>query len=432
MTAPIDLPGAQDTGSADSSPLGSPLVSSTSPPCIPHLPPSPGTAPPPTASILRNPLQPPPSAAAATLAQPQPRAGPSSLLLPNPFKRSDQAQSQPQRKRTPSFTVEVYSPPPPAHFYQHAADQSDGSAPGTPSYSASPPRIALPPPGMRSRSVSPAPSPAPRSPASPSSPGSSAGTLHSPGAGGGAAAGSTTTLSSTGSAGQSVKFAPLPPGRKAHRSNSLSIGVASRAKMIQSQGGAPNVRGARYAGPLQWYEGGPLPEDVYTWKDVQRGVTKLFKRVKGSSASSTVSEPGDAGDRERGRSASVSSAATTSSSGSADEARRMEREAKGKSREIEHIEEAEEEDVEAARPVLDEREDVPATVADEDDGDGGPTFDDEEDDDDDGTSASEVTAPRTPPESDLRDGDLEIERRRVRKGKGVDDAEHRGVRVASA
>ncbi|GAA6048917.1 hypothetical protein JCM3770_007118 [Rhodotorula araucariae] len=443
MTAPIAMPGGEDTGSSDSSPAGSPLVSSTSPPCIPHLPPAPGSAPPPTAGILLNPL-PIPRTKSADSHHGQPRAGPSSFL-PNPFKRADRdhhqpsappAQPQPQpgaqtqRKRTPSFTVEVYSPPPPAHFYQ--ADQH------------SPPRIVLPAPGMRSRSVSPAPSPSARSPTSPGSAASSAGTL-SPIERPDGLGGSTTTLSSIGSGngGQSVKFAPLPPGRRAHRSNSLSIGVASRAKMIQSQGGAPNVRSARYAGPLQWYEGGPLPDDVYTWKDVQRGVTKLFKRVKGAPApaSSTVSDPGDvAGEHDRGRSAAVASSAamaSSSASASADEARLMEREAKGKSREIEHIEEAEEEDIEAARPVLDDREEIPATVPDDDDdeddgdGDGGPTYG-VDDDDDGATSASEVTAPRTPPEGDLRDGDLEVERRRLLKGKGVDAAEHRGVRVAAS
>lgn len=256
--------------------------------------------------------------------------------------------------------------------------------------------------------------------------------------------------------------------------------------MIQSQGGTPNVRSARYAGesrlsfalpsppprrirahspphlagPLAWHEGGPLPEDVYSWKDVQRGVSKLFKRVKGSSASgasngsapSVSSDNGDAdsvsidpGEGAAFRGRSLSTTSTTSSSGSADEARRMEREAKGKNR-IEHIEEAVEEEL-----PEDEREDIPATVDDDDEeedgtGPGGrPRFGGDEDEDDE-TSASEVTAPRTPPDGLLNgaagarqgggggggaDGDLDVERRRVLKGKGVDDAEHRGVQVAS-
>lgn len=126
-----------------------------------------------------------------------------------------------------------------------------------------------------------------------------------------------------------------------------------------------------------------------------------------------------------------SSGTGVSSSSDADEARRMEREAKGKSREIEHIEEALDEDVEDAE-VEPERDDVPATVPDDED-------DDEEDErglsEDEGTTASELTAPRTPPDGlgVVIDEDLDVERRRVLKGKGkaVDDAEHDEVRVAS-
>lgn len=344
--------------------------------------------------------------------------------------------------------------------------------------------------GLRSRSVSPdhtpqladsperQPQPALDIPTSSLSPSSSSklDLARSPGSS------SILTSSSRDSAysagGTSVKFAPLPPGRRAHRSNSLSIGVASRAKMISAQGGTPNMRGAKYAGacdrlalllrggtdslgscralagPLQWYEGGPLPEDVYSWRDAQKGITKLFKRVKPGSSSkastSSASSTGSAsplssptgsfqplpGTDQRGRSMSTSSSGTgISSSSDADEAKRMEREAKGKSREIEHIEEALEEDVEDAE-VEPEREDVPATVPDEEDEeedergeDGGGLSEDE------GTTASELTAPRTPPEglNVVIDEDLDVERRRVLKGKGkaVDDGEHGEVRVAS-
>jgi len=541
IPAPVEAGGAQHEAQAEeggpdslsSSPGDGVVVHSTSPPCVPRLPPSPGSAPPPSQSILLNPLpaktrsRSPPRlhnpfrrasldqqlapAPAPPQQQPQPAPAASTSAVP------DQA---PQRRRAPSVTVEVYQSPPPAHFFNH--DTSDSSVPGTPTFSTSPPRAQRVPHGMRSRSVSPAAphsqaAAARRSPSAhqslqlPSSPGAS----------------STITLDSTvsssngSSTGTNVKFAPLPPGRRAHRSNSLSIGVASRAQMIQSQGGTPNVRSAKYAGasarslfplssaregsgragalvprpssplgrssksstrrehhadahlslslagPLAWHEGGPLPEDVYSWKDVQRGMSKLFKRVKGSSSTSAASASGasagsnastagesdaggddesaqgralaDEGAAFRGRSLSMSSA--TSSSGSVDEARRMEREAKGKSREIEHIEEAIEEEL-----PEDAREDVPATVDDDgddyglDDDEGRPRFGDDEDDE---TSASELTAPRTPPDglvgvaaaaarADAGDGDLDVERRRVLKGKGVDDAEHRGVQVATS
>ncbi|SGY72944.1 BQ5605_C005g03240 [Microbotryum silenes-dioicae] len=151
-----------------------------------------------------------------------------------------------------------------------------------------------------------------------------------------------------------LRFAELPPGRRMYRSNSLSIGVASRARMLSNQGAGgggarPNMQQARYAGPFcpalsseearerllillkvmwlsflgpqQWYQqGGQTPEDIYTYKDVQKGLTKLWGKVRKRSGSS----------------------ASTTSSSSAAEASRMEADAKGKSKEIEHIEEADE------------------------------------------------------------------------------------------
>ncbi|KDE08029.1 hypothetical protein MVLG_01730 [Microbotryum lychnidis-dioicae p1A1 Lamole] len=123
-----------------------------------------------------------------------------------------------------------------------------------------------------------------------------------------------------------LRFAELPPGRRMYRSNSLSIGVASRARMLSNQGAGgggarPNMQQARYAGPQQWYQqGGQTPEDIYTYKDVQKGLTKLWGKVRKRSGSS----------------------ASTTSSSSAAEASRMEADAKGKSKEIEHIEEADE------------------------------------------------------------------------------------------
>ncbi|SCZ97670.1 BZ3500_MvSof-1268-A1-R1_Chr4-3g07355 [Microbotryum saponariae] len=125
-----------------------------------------------------------------------------------------------------------------------------------------------------------------------------------------------------------LRFAELPPGRRMYRSNSLSIGVASRARMLSNQGAGgggarPNMQQARYAGPQQWYQqGGQTPEDIYTYKDLQKGLTKLWGKVRKRSGSSV----------------------STTSSSSAAEASRMEADAKGKSKEIEHIEEADEDE----------------------------------------------------------------------------------------
>lgn len=199
-----------------------------------------------------------------------------------------------------------------------------------------------------------------------------------------------------------------------------------------------------------------MPDDVYTWKDAQKGLQKLFKRGKSDKGKEVATEGDETPRPERGRSASVSS---VTSSNDADEARRMELEAKGKVREIEHIEEAIDEDDEeeegddgdAARLEADIEDNVvvkfkspggPASDTSASGGRAGSLSDD--DDDDEGTSASEVTSPRTPPDGLLQlggvspttsqpDADLETERRRVMKGKGkaVDDAEHGEVRVAS-
>lgn len=158
------------------------------------------------------------------------------------------------------------------------------------------------------------------------------------------------TASPVGSAAAAAKckgltFAPLPEG-KPRRSNSISIGVAARAQMISGQGGGTPGGQPRYAGecrllsavlrcpgrfsltlgsprvrsilgPQQWYQpGAELPPEVYTYRDVQKGLGKMWNRV-----------------RRR-----------PSSSSSAADALAMEKEGKGKSKEIEHIEETHEGD----------------------------------------------------------------------------------------
>lgn len=126
-----------------------------------------------------------------------------------------------------------------------------------------------------------------------------------------------------------ISFAPLPPGRP--RSNSISIGVASRAHMLTG-GVAPGAnagvanptdqRQMKYAGP-QWYTTGTVPPDVYTYKDLQRGLSSIWRKAKKARRGSTAS---------------------TTSSASAEQALDMERDAKSKGTGIEHIEEAEDEE----------------------------------------------------------------------------------------
>ncbi|KAI5479568.1 hypothetical protein MNV49_003305 [Pseudohyphozyma bogoriensis] len=123
------------------------------------------------------------------------------------------------------------------------------------------------------------------------------------------------------------KFAPLPPGRRAYRSNSLTIGVAARARMLSSQNGPSTpYSNQTYAGPQMWYTSGMVPGDVYTYHDLTKGVKKLWSGVRRRSSSSATS------------------------SSSAQSAEAMERAGKSKSKEIEHIEEAVED---SAEDVLD-------------------------------------------------------------------------------
>lgn len=138
-----------------------------------------------------------------------------------------------------------------------------------------------------------------------------------------------------------------------------------------------------------------MPEDVYTWRDAQRGISKIWKKVNGNKGKEKEKEKDKEANKERSNSLS-----STTSGGSLEEARRMEREAKsgGNKGEVEHVEEA----------IVEEPEDE------EELGEG------EED------TESEVTAPRTPPEGTalgltnvgVDDVELEKERRRREKGKG--------------
>lgn len=235
-------------------PLDSLAVTSTSPPCVPKMPPSPRTARP-APSILRNPLSPEEQQRKAH------HHSPPSIL-----------KALPGRRRA-SVVVEVVHSPPPPDFdgLDHNGDSSgiddanslnristrdlspsDTSAAAAASSSSLGPSPPAADTELSSRSLSPMSIPGARgrsetrttTASNPSSYGGESagrGSAFSPGAS------SVMTDSSAGSA-SSVKFAPLPPGRRAQRSHSLSIGVASRAKMIQAQGGTPNTRTARYAG----------------------------------------------------------------------------------------------------------------------------------------------------------------------------------------
>lgn len=144
----------------------------------------------------------PQSVASTTLSSPPGSPVKSGSILLNPL---------PTRRR-PSVivgTVETYTPAPPAHWVAE-----------NPSYPSSPPDGTV---ELRSRSSS---------------------------AEGHSRSASPVQEIAEADRRGSLKFAPLPPGRRMYRSNSLSIGIAARAKMLQSQGGGTPVSQPRYAGPL--------------------------------------------------------------------------------------------------------------------------------------------------------------------------------------
>lgn len=157
-------------------------------------------------------------------------------------------------------------------------------------------------------------------------------------------------------------------------------------------------------GPQQWYQPGAVqPEDVYTIKDVQKGLSKLWTKCRRRSTSST------------------------SSTGS-DQARAMEIEGKGKSKEIEHIEEcAEEDEQEHFDSDGDDDDDDERTrgrqpplsvqLAERERARDSNGFDSGTDD----TSSTE-NVPRTPEDSHLEEKGA----RTIAKGKGVDHREHVG------
>lgn len=247
-------------------------VHSTSPPSKPQLPPSPRTAQPITPSILLNPLP-------ASHRSNSPPSASTSLLKRLPGKR-----------RQSLVTVEVHHSPPPAHFYQsqeleHSREdlQEDEeeervgrstnkinqttSTTNPYSYNMSPPRPDFS--GMRSRSASPISSTprsaspihhtssqflsptstSPTSTTSSTSPSSSSFVpLTSIISNRSTSSQASTSTTSNGSNANCIRFAPLPQGKRPNRSNSISLGVASRARMINAQGGQPNVQQARYAG----------------------------------------------------------------------------------------------------------------------------------------------------------------------------------------
>lgn len=103
------------------------------------------------------------------------------------------------------------------------------------------------------------------------------------------------TSSSSGSA--AIKFAPLPLSGRLKRANSISIGVAARSQLLQSQGTAapPRQRAApqhvHYS--QDWYTDGTsrtTPEGVLdVGEELRKGANKAWKLLRGGTSSSNNS-----------------------------------------------------------------------------------------------------------------------------------------------
>lgn len=100
---------------------------------------------------------------------------------------------------------------------------------------------------------------------------------------------STSTTSTTSSC--AIRFAPLPVSGRLKRANSITIGVAARSHLLQSQGSAAPPRQEQipqhvHASQQQWYVTGTKPDDVIdVGEEIRKGAVKAWNRIRGTSTS---------------------------------------------------------------------------------------------------------------------------------------------------
>lgn len=114
------------------------------------------------------------------------------------------------------------------------------------------------------------------------------------------------------SSGAAIKFAPLPVSGRLKRANSITIGVAARSHLLQSQGTAapprPSYTPQHVHGSQSWYtDAQPHPNPRYddvvdVGEEIKKGASKAWKLIRGSGGNTSDSSNGKA--KEKGAAAS--------------------------------------------------------------------------------------------------------------------------------
>ncbi|KAJ1043031.1 hypothetical protein NDA10_006430 [Ustilago hordei] len=104
--------------------------------------------------------------------------------------------------------------------------------------------------------------------------------------------GSVASTTSSSSSAAAIKFAPLPMSGRLQRANSITIGVAARSHLLQSQGTAAPPRSSctpqHVHGSQAWYTNNagnlhPRHQDVVdVGQEIKKGATKAWKLLRGT------------------------------------------------------------------------------------------------------------------------------------------------------
>ncbi|SPO27359.1 uncharacterized protein UTRI_10476 [Ustilago trichophora] len=112
------------------------------------------------------------------------------------------------------------------------------------------------------------------------------------------------------SSGAAIKFAPLPVSGRLKRANSITIGVAARSHLLQSQGTAapprPTYTPQHVHGSQSWYTNAqpnahPRYDDVVdVGEEIKKGATKAWKLIRGGGGGGNTSDSSSSKARENG------------------------------------------------------------------------------------------------------------------------------------
>ena len=127
--------------------------------------------------------------------------------------------------------------------------------------------------------------------------------------------------STSSSSGAAIKFCPLPASGRLKRANSITIGVAARSHLLQSQGTAAPPRQSytpqHVHGSQSWYTNSsahPKHDDVVdVGEEIKKGATKAWKLLRGGGGNTSDSSNGKAKDAASGNTARSSGSAAAAS-----------------------------------------------------------------------------------------------------------------------